>query len=251
MIKKFNEYIPIYEKIIQKKYKNFPEELLNEGLIKSIEYDKFVELLERLFEKSGKNKLSYDLIQTHMGVNIEVDRGFFSEELFEKLINLLNVSGYIVNYFFLDEEEYNRYPDMKDLFSNYETITINIIKKFDTTNNSPLPEYLYHVSEQKYYDKIMKNGLIPRSLKKIENHPERVYFLDSLEGANNFKEILEDMNPENNYIILRVDIKLLPKLKLHFDPTYFQNEEDYYNEEKYKAYYTYNNITPLSLKLIK
>ena len=224
----------------------FPTELISEGLIKSIDYDVMISKLHNIFDINSDIFIMND----SLGIDLCIPKKYFNKQIFNNFKNLLSISGYIVSYFILDKkEQIIRNISEYDIFqTEYKNIQIHLIKKFDI-NSDGIPEKLYHVTKRKYLNKILKNGLIPKSENKIEKHPDRIYVLDSLNGAKDFKSILVNIYGDEDYIILEIETKLLNHIKLYYDPTYFQDEEDS-NKHKYSAYYTYDNISPLSISII-
>lgn len=240
-MKNYSKFVELSNK---SKIYNFPSELIKEGLIKSVGRDIFAKRIKKLF-----SKYNIDISQIHIGEFIKIDKKYLNKKLYDELLSLLNICGYLITYHFYDYDiEINGYPELSDLFNKeYSTITLSVMKKFDTENFEGTPEYLYHVTEKKYLSKILEKGLIPRSNAKIEKHPERIYVTNSIKGANNFKKLLNDMYTGLNLVILKIDTKLLKNIKLYYDPIYFE-EEDY---KKFKAFYTYENISPTAIEVVK
>jgi len=235
------------------KIKDFPSEIVNEGLIRSFDYNVFVDKLNKLFNKYGKNVL---IEQNHQGVLITFESHVFNKHLFTEFLSLLNVCGYVMSYYYYEDFYFDKVkigkPSENEIFyKKYNLMMINIIKKYDIENYKGLPEYLYHVTERKNIEKILKKGLIPKAKNKIEEHPERIYFTDNIDGANDFRTMLQysmNFNIED-LIILKINTKLLNKIKLYYDPTFFETEDEYENNS-YKAFYTYDNISPYSIEII-
>lgn len=226
------------DRLKEEKIKNFPPELLNEGLIKSINYKQMEQHLSKLF-----NNVDLD----GGGINITTSRKEWNKNTYEKFQSLLRIGGYLISYYIIDGDDINDIPDIKDIFSDYNTMTLHLIKKFDAEEKD-IPEYLYHVTEKIYLDKILKNGLIPKTKNKIEKHPERTYVIDSYEGALDFENMLFDMYTKK-YTILKIDVKLLNRIKLYHDPTFFENETE--NGIEYNAYYTYDNIPNFAITIME
>ena len=149
------------------------------------------------------------------------------------------------------EEFIDETLDENHIFSEYVKIEIHLIKKYDI-ETSGIPEKLYHVTEKKNIKNIFKQGLKPKNKNKIENHPERIYFLDSFQGAQDLIDIFVEngFGLLKDFEIIEINSKLLKKIKLYLDPTYYQDEIDYNNSEV-NAYYTYDNISPLIIKIKK
>ena len=234
-----------YRMLFNREINDFPSSLINEGLIKSFDYEIMVQKLQNLFS----NK-QVDISFNHMGIRIFTNRSDWNKQTWEGLESLLNVGGYVISRYFKDDILLVGKPSVIDIFKNdYRTIELVLIKKFDIENQDGLPEYLYHVTENNFLNKIRKNGLVPKSLSKMEQHPDRVYFFDKIEGAKEYERILYDRGYKN-LVILRINVKLVNEIKLYYDPTFFESIEDY-EDNIFKAFYTYNNITPYSIEILK
>lgn len=240
------------QRIIEEKIISFPDSLINEGLISSTSYEKTNNILTKLFEKNNKD---VEIEYNHLGIIISAKNDVFNEKLYTEFLSILKVCGYVISYFFYNSNyilKYKRYPTIIELtnFKNDDYLEINLIKRFDTSDDSPIPDKLYHITEKQNLSKILKNGLIPKSKKKIENHPDRIYILNNIDGAYNFLNLLNNMYPEKNFSIIEIDIKLINQIKLYFDPTYFKTEK-LYKRSKFKAYYTYDNIPPYACNIVE
>lgn len=87
----------------------------------------------------------------------------------------------------------------------------------DILPNNEKPDFLYHVTDEKYLEAILSEGLKPKTESKIAYHPERVYFLLNQEDVklllDHPKFIIDDP------ILLKIDIRgVKTSLKLHHDP---------------------------------
>jgi hypothetical protein len=71
--------------------------------------------------------------------------------------------------------------------------------------------------------------------------------MNNLDGALEFKKLLNEMYHDKILRILKINTKLINKIKLHYDPTYFVDEKEYY-DDSFKAYYTYDNISPYAIE---
>ena len=64
----------------------------------------------------------------------------------------------------------------KDLSSNSPIYRLEFEPKTGTIiDYDKLPEILYHISDTKYLDKILKVGLVPKSNNKKSYHPDRIF----------------------------------------------------------------------------
>lgn len=120
-----------------------------------------------------------------------------------------------------------------------KTIFFIFNKRFDFEDKG-IKTKLYHLTNKKYLSKIKNKGLIPKSKKIIDNHPDRIYLFDSIDNLENFYENIKHFNNNYESIKLEINVKSLPKLKLYKDVKF----------PNYDAYYTYDNIPPYSIKII-
>jgi len=241
MIDKFEGFLKEQQKIA---IRNFPVELIIEGLIKSIDFEDVVSRLSSFLKDESNIRIQ------DKSIYVNIHRNFFNKGTCQKLFNLLNVLGYTISNFWYDDNAViNKVPDETDIFkNNYDILTIRLIKKFDTSHNG-IPLILFHVTNTKNIQKIKSKGLIPKSGNKIENHPERIYLTDSIEGANDFINSLNQMYPNSTFTVLKIQTKLLNKLTLYYDPSFFTDENiDSYN---YNVFYSYDNISPYAIEFEK
>ena len=113
--------------------------------------------------------------------------------------------------------------------------------------------YLYHSAPKIYVDKIIKNGLIPKSKNDALFYPDRVFFMVGDDISNKQRKIIKNIqnernknidncnkhkNPKENkeYVLLTIDITKLPEnITFHSDPM------------AHGAIFTYDNIPPSSI----
>lgn len=94
-----------------------------------------------------------------------------SQLLIKKFVDAMYVSGYFLSL----AENMKITSKMKDLevglcFMQFEARYSR--KTFD------LSKYLYHISPSRYFDKIMKNGLVPLSKSHQLKYPDRIYLFN-------------------------------------------------------------------------
>ena len=119
-------------------------------------------------------------------------------------------------------------------------------------------DVIYHVSPLKYKNKITEIGLIPKTLSKLSNHPERIYFTlnknycgpIAYEFYNTVKEKYESETnlilkekyrkelEDKSYVIFKVNIKEI-KDKINF----------YYDPNMMEGIYTKENIPPTCIEI--
>jgi len=212
------------------KIKEFPVSLIKEGLILSWEYDKLINILK-------KKNLQYNL--KDYCLELTFNKKNITKDFIDDFSKLLNLSGYYVSVYYINNNKEKGFPSLNDWFSNYNQIKLELNKKFDS-DLTGIPLKMYHITELKNINKIKKQGLIPLSYSKIEKHPDRVYLFDNIDSANYYKnDIIGRYNLEDeNMIILEIDTRLINKIKLYYDPKF---------GEDWGAYYTYSNISPFAI----
>lgn len=150
------------------------------------------------------------------------------------------------------------------IYEENENYNVFVFEKNKQVETIYIPEFLYHLTPTNKLSKIFKNGLVPKSNSKVSKHPERIYFLTNelsdsyykmfvnqlyktqLEKTLNLSglsksEIKEKLNEPRKieYSLLQIRTDLCLNLKLYGDP----NMEG--------AGWTYNNIPPQAIKVIK
>jgi len=131
-------------------------------------------------------------------------------------------------------------------------IQIKIIcePKFQISVN--IPDKLYHVSDIKFKEKIFKIGLIPKSLGKNSNHPDRIYCSNSLKDCykliNTFKLKNIKRTDGTKYCIFEIDSQNLTTSN-------YKNEVEkvqFFEDINFKEYgvFTYCNIHPKYLQIV-
>jgi len=111
---------------------------------------------------------------------------------------------------------------------------ITIEPKFDIKiSKKNIPLVLYHITDEKYVEKIKKKGILPRSHSKITYHPERVYLCTSGSMdwlANEFYKYW-GIEP----VVFSIDMEKL-------------NIDLYMDRNMQTAFYTTDSIPPTAIK---
>jgi hypothetical protein len=218
------------------KIQNFPSLLINEGLIKSVSTNTILNMLTKLFNDDVEITIDENNIRI-------ADNNQQIKKKANKFFNLLNVAGWYINYYYLNYTNYNEILNIYNFHElEYDKILINLVKKFDIEKKDGIPEILYHVTFEENLEKIEKQGLVPKSKSKIEYHKKRIYIMDDYDEAQNFADTLE-YNYNRDVAVLIINTKLLNKIKLYYDPTYYVGSDI----TVFNAFYTYDNIPPQAI----
>lgn len=227
-------------------YKNYIQQIF-EGLIITHDLDKSIKIISKLLdefsifykiEKNNEYKAFKIFIEDPCNLTI-----FHYEKLFTTLNNL----GYFESAFRLTKNsmskiyKWNNFDHFIRAINNMNLLEIIIESKKDKELNK-LPLTLYHLTNNKKVQKILKIGIIPKNNNKKSFHLERIYLTDKLEKINILLEqfLFNDKlnNKKEDYTILTIDTSDL-NIKLYLDPN-FKN-----------GYYTEENIKPESIKIFK
>jgi len=132
-------------------------------------------------------------------------------------------------------------PDMFKKWISVPTNTYALIlePKYDVEID-PVPDTLFHITEERWVKKILAKGLIPKSLNKMTPHPERVYLGLSKTSTDSLFPRLARFSKETRFAILKIDAKSIPQyFRVFTDP----NFED--------GCYTLNTIPPYVITVIE
>ena len=231
------------------------ENKFNEGLIMTHDIADSKEFLEFELSKSFANLI--EIKNNKMYINLE--SGEFTVKTYIQFLSMINNLGYyisIIKIKRLDKNNKERInninpQDFKNEYLSDENLKqfieydIILEPKFDITHKLKT-NILYHVTETKYLDKILKVGLIPKSKNILSTYPERIYLVYNLEDAN--KYVLGKKNyylriinqskskhkyPNVEFSILKIELPENDNLIFYEDPNFID-----------KGIYTYENINP-------
>lgn len=214
----------IYSEIL--KYSNRNNYLiLDEGLIKTISKTKAIEIILNRFPE----------LEIETDIDGELSIYGFNNKL-KKYMPIITNLGYFISLISYDNDTYEKHIDEELI-----PYTIVLEPKYDFEVDSP--KILYHTSPLKIKNKILKNGLSPKSNNKLSRHPERIYLSDSIDNAVAFGKYLIQKEEKNDYYNIGYCIFSIDSIgigKLYSDIN-FRNG----------GYYVLNNIKPEYIKLIK
>jgi len=223
---------------------------IDEGLIKTYEID-FV--IDKSYQQLSVLNTDF-LIEKLENNTIKLTIYNFNKTLINSIFGLLNKNftnlfGWYPSYLHLEntagmktkmnyDENY-----LKKVYKYLNKVSIIYESKFDEIVE--IPEKLYHISIQEYENKIIKNGIVPKTKNKISSHGNRIYVCFDIEYCLDLIERMKfyffDSNERINtkWIIYEIDTKDLD-LKLYKDPNYLD-----------KGGYLLGNIPPKDIEIIK
>lgn len=200
---------------------------MSEGLISTTPTKKTVKILKRKFPDY------YIGILPDGEIEISAGRKEYVSDI-TQIIGICNQLGWFISFGTKDGEQYNFDKDFTE--QSYDEIVIKPL--FDTTKDIDIkPSTLYHVTREKYLNKIFKIGLVPKHEDKISHHPDRIYVTDELELAWGMKKESERLYREDCEI-LKISTKGLD-IQLYSDVDSRQN-----------GFYTLENIPPKFISIL-
>ncbi len=110
-------------------------------------------------------------------------------------------------------------------------------------------EYIYHLTKTSKVDKILKNGLTPRTDNKKFKYPDRVYFFLHEPYMDDCLCLMQQFHAEEaknkkimpyngTYILLAIDTEEIKDVNFSYDPNAFD------------CIYTYDNIPPSAIEIV-
>lgn len=206
--------------------------LLGEGLIVTRDPYMVTNTINKWYSKSVivKNHKTED---GSLGV-IELTFKKRDKETVEKFNNLMNNYGYFPSTWFRGDNE-ETFNDINNIDYN-QLYQIRYEPKFDVLY-VPQERYLYHVTDHKHLDKIMKIGLTPRTKSKVSYHPERIYLSTDIESLNEIGDMMVYDGHIDDMVTLRIDTYGI-KIPFMLDGQF------------YGGVYTTYNIPPSHIKVI-
>lgn len=172
-------------------------------------------------------------------ISISTDKN--SPEILKGLLNLIESLGYFVsvgNREIKDSYDKSKVSNKNKIFDELKdekAISLMIEPYYDNEIKTD-SEYLYHTTNRDNLQKILLKGLIPKSKNTRSFYPDRIYLSPDLENSQHIQKQLS-ADKGGDYVILR--IQNFPGLKLYKDVRFSS------------GFFTYNNIAPKYIKVIK
>lgn len=248
MITKINTY-KLYQQYIISDFK------LNEGLILTHDIYDSSKILKTKLEFNGDLEIKDNKINIYLDkfdfkfvidyLTLINNLGYFISNL--KLTNINNRTNKLTINKLIDNNQFNQI-----FFDNIKKIDLVLEPKFDNKHELKT-NILYHVTEERFLDKILKNGLIPKQKNNQIYYPDRIYFTYNLDDSKeyiNSKMFFYDLYPKDKkyqdlfkktkFIILKIELPKDNNLIFYEDPNF-----------KNKGIYTYENINPKYISIVK
>lgn len=213
---------------------NFDEFILqvNEGLIKTLDIEETIHAMNRYLANTNINCI-IEKVKRSIVIKLKnTDR-----VKVEALIGLMNLMGWFPSSLIVYRNNMPNRFKYDEQYLNDKDLDITFESRFDKKPEEK-QNLLYHVTVRRKIDKILKDGLCPKSNSRVSYHPDRVYLTtdpDLIIKSFNKVNLLKGYENED-FVILEID-NSDDKLDLYIDP----NFDD--------GVYTYDNIRPEKIKI--
>ncbi|MFN7656257.1 MAG: hypothetical protein ACK5OW_00540 [bacterium] len=196
-----------FRRIIKESITEFEwKKLIGEGLIKTHNPKQVVDILNRFVNKTLDVKLHKEEDSDTSGIILVYFKEDFKKTKIDELLSFMNNMGYYPAGFFSKTNMFTKtYQELGD-----DLYSVRFEPKFDT-EYIPQDRYMYHITDGKHIEKIMRIGLTPKTKSKALYHPERIYLTKTINDALNIKTIFSLQNLESDYglIVLKIDLQNL------------------------------------------
>lgn len=218
---------------------------LNEGLIKTYPLKQTVASITKFLNE--RSQIKFDIFENEQNntFTLVIHSGLTANNL-ELVLPFINTFGYFPSSYYIERYRmiplYGKYSFtnlsniLNQINNNYQNISLIFESKYDEDVTDQLPRYIYHLTDIKNKGKIEQLGLVPKNNVK-STHPERIYLLKTLDNA----DILAKQFGYSKYCIFQIDRNKLNNVKFYNDPNFINKD----------GFYTYSNIPPDSIKLLK
>ena len=219
-----------------------------EGLIKTVDIDKATEIITKQFG----NLPGIDIVNSDKEIKVGFEPQYVDDKIsryinyqsydqnISKLLQLANNLGYFPSVFAYEKynkTEVEKYSNSKlrQIMDEIEPdfLVFNFEKKYDEVVEAP--KFVYHITDEKYLNKIKSIGLTPKTKSKLASHPERIYVALDKEDALGLWKRMKMFIPKEKGILLTINTEGLTDT--------FYNDPNFQN----RGVYTYNNVPPQNI----
>ena len=210
---------------------------IDEGLIVTHPLNRTMESLETWYNFNNEIKYIKD-----GDTKFKVSINHITRDNLDILLVWINNMGYFPSHIYTKHDDFGRpYKpcDVEELVTKKTPFVLKFEAKYDNVLNGDVYKMLYHITDVSHKDKILKQGLCPKSQSNASYHPDRVYLAfkkyDALFFACSARSKIV------NCVLFTVDLNKSPTIiQLYVDPNF-----------KQMGCYTLDNINPICLKVVE
>lgn len=229
--KMFHPAKPTYDNYVQMYFESTDEKekQLYEGLINSYPYDEVRKYIIKYLNINPKNVIDYSDEQGYSEMIVIIPNDI---DTIAKTKKVFDFCGY-----------YNSISGEAD---DPDYIELHFTPKFRENDVVDINSYpgVYHITKTRKVNKILQQGLVPKSSNTAFNYPERIHFYVGTENLLPVKLFATALyarskDADSDYTILKVLTNKLPEnIKFYGDPDF------------HKGVYTNDNIPPECLQKV-
>lgn len=200
---------------------------IDESLTKSYDSDILIKKLKNKYKEKINNIHIQKSKSNVQSFSIQFDEQYMYDIVYdESLYKLLDLFGYYVTEYKEIKTENNQILRFEPIFG----------QKCNDLVYKECNGVIYHITDDRFIDKIRKKGLIPFRNSNYRNFSDRVFFScgkNKKEIIDNLKNIIKQLE-KINYHILKIDLnKYKYNVDFYFDPS----EDDKHNYIYANAYF--------------
>lgn len=200
---------------------------IDESLTKSYDPDILIKKLKNKYKEKINNIHIQKSKSNVQSFSIQFDEQYMYDIVYdESLYKLLDLFGYYVTEYKEIKTENNQILRFEPIFG----------QKCNDLVYKECNGVIYHITDDRFIDKIRKKGLIPFRNSNYRNFSDRVFFScgkNKKEIIDNLKNIIKHLE-KINYHILKIDLnKYKYNVDFYFDPS----EDDKHNYIYANAYF--------------
>lgn len=200
---------------------------IDESLTKSYDSNILIKKLKNKYKKKINNIHIQKSKSNVQSFSIQFDEQYMYDIVYdESLYKLLDLFGYYVTEYKEIKTENNQILRFEPIFG----------QKCNDLVYKECNGVIYHITDDKFIDKIRKKGLIPFRNSNYRNFSDRVFFScgkNKKEIIDNLKNVIKQLE-KINYHILKIDLnKYKYNVDFYFDPS----EDDKHNYIYANAYF--------------
>lgn len=237
----------------------FTGEILSEGLIYSLDSTRVLSLLKRLHKKlfvsaelrtksTTADKTGIDILIRINDLdyitltNVKYVSGVHPAPSISDILKIMNNFGWFPSFVRTGTNKNvtgKYYPYSNTAIRNsivnddVSYVMMTFEAKYDTVAEITT-NYLFHVTDKRFVDKILKNGLVPKTKSKLSTHPDRVYAIDNIKSISAI--VRHPGQTIKDPVYLKITVNKL-------------NNVTWYKDPNSEGVYTYSNIPPNAISV--
>lgn len=232
---------------------------INENVLYTYQIDSVIKLFDNVIDCHVEN-VKYDVLTFWIKCSTDT---YKLNRIINRIENISNMTGWIISIIKMNNNfiTFDELKNLCNIDNKHIKFEIFIRPKRDVrinykyTNKLSIDiykqDYLYHITDEKYLNKIFKNGLITRNKNKLGNYPECIHLFTHLTHKgpvckikkidDNYTLVTDPKMNIDNPVLLKINAGWCKNynIKFSYDPTASSN-----------CVITYNSIPPNLISVV-